>query len=100
MKKTDRLKSLIIQAIRESNDSSLSEIRFALKNSLNKLELIEKKKEKTIPQKTNQWQTVNGKLINPYAVKQTVDLIDDMIESEKENFKKKKEDNPSFLMGD
>jgi hypothetical protein len=84
---TEQVKTLLSQAMRNvPDDFALAEVRVAIRNALTKLENVEAKRERRDrqdQQATNQWPVVNGQVINPYAVKQTIDLIDEMIASEK-----------------
>lgn len=85
---TQEMKTLLAQALRTMpDDFALSEVKASIRNALNKLENVEQKRERRERNQqqatTNQWPVVNGQVINPYAVKQTIDLIDEMIASEK-----------------
>lgn len=85
-KNTQEMKTLLAQALQTMpDDFALSEVKASIRSALNKLERVEEKREKREQQQqvSNQWPVVRGQVINPYAVKQTIDLIDEMIASEK-----------------
>lgn len=83
---TDKLKTLLSQALQATpGDFALQEVRSLIHSAINKLEHVEKKRERREQQvKTNNWPVVNGQVMNPFAIKQTIDAIDEMIASEKQ----------------
>jgi hypothetical protein len=83
---TQEVRNLLSQAYKNvPEDFALAEVKAQIRAALERLERVETKRERreqTKPQ-TNNWPVVNGQVVNPYAVKQTIDLIDEMIATEK-----------------
>lgn len=93
---THETKEYLMQALRSlPNDFALTEVRFHLKNALNKLESVEAKRLKRETQQPgNNWVVLNGELMHPEVAKKVVSQLDHMINSERlklEEIKKKKE---------
>lgn len=83
---TQRTRNLLSQALKDMpSDFSFAEVRLAIRSAITKLEHAEEKKEKKRNQTvvSNQWPVVNGQVSNPYTVKHTIDMIDEMIAGEK-----------------
>lgn len=86
---TQEVRSLLSQAYRNvPEDFALAEVKAQIRAALEKLERVETKRERREqwqkqPQQTNNWPVVGGQVVNPFAVKQTIDLIDEMIAVEK-----------------
>ncbi len=87
MKNTQEAKDLLLKALsRTPEDFALGEVRTHIRLALNKLEHVEKKRERRM-------QLPPPVVVNPVATRQTIEFIDDMIEQEKvkiENIKKRK----------
>src|SRR4051812_28568242 len=83
---TRQVKSLLMQALQNvPEDFALSEVKAQIRTALSKLDKVEQRRERREQKPvTNQWPVVNGQVINPYAVKQTIDLIDEMIATEQQ----------------
>jgi hypothetical protein len=101
---TQKLKELLVQALQNvPNDFSLSEVRAQIRSTILKVEQVEQKRAKREQQQvTNQWPVVAGQVQNPFAVKQAIDAIDEMISSEKKkieeiNTRRKKPDEDDNL---
>jgi len=82
---TEKLKNLLSLALQSApQDFALQEVRSHIRHALTKLEHVEKKRDRREqPVQTNNWPVVAGQVLNPNAFKQTIDAIDEMIESEK-----------------
>ena len=86
MNKNEKLKNLLSLAIQTApDDFAMQEVRSHIRAALNKLEHVEKKRERRDRQvDSNNWPVVNGQVINPFAVKQTIEAIEEMIADEKQ----------------
>jgi len=84
---TERTKQLLVQALQNvPNDFALTEVKFFIKTALQKLEHVEKKRDRreqtAATPHESWWQSVTGNLTNPLTPKHTLDTIDQMIEAE------------------
>ena len=95
--KINLLKEYLIKAIQNTpDDFALQDIRMHLKSAFLKLEQLEKKKNKKEPVQSNNLILNNGILMTPQTAKNTLKLIDQLINLENskiQEFKNKKEKN-------
>ena len=87
MSKTEQTKIFLQKAINNMpDDFALREVKFHLQQAANKLAHVEKKRATTEAKKLShhqQWQEkLNGSLLNPYTLPNTIDMINNMLADE------------------
>ncbi len=86
MNNAENSKALLKQALHAlPPDFALSDVKVQIQAAIHKLEHVETKRDRReLPQQaTNQWPVLNGQVVNPFSLKQTISQIDEMIAAEK-----------------
>ena len=100
MKNSGMAKDFLTKALLEiPDDFALSEVRFHIRSALMKIENIEKRRkirEASYQNRKEEEVKRKEKYFNPLSPKQTIELIDSMIESEKKKLTKKDQEGDNF----